>query len=409
MRHIKQDLPLSQRPRIIYLSGHAQNQMLKETAQGNLLDVLLNKPVTASRLYDSLMMSQAGQGNLVEIHPEANLAADLGGVRVLLVEDNEINQQLASALLNRVATKVSIAADGVEALKLLEQKTFDVVLMDMQMPNMDGLEATRRIRKIAALGGLPIIAMTANAMFGDRERCLEAGMNDYISKPIHAETMYAAIARWTGRDGGALLAEAEKQPVSQLIPVLDTGKAIANMGSEDIYLIVLEKFISNQGKAAQTIADALAANDSKAAARLVHTLKGLAATIGAGKLSELVHQMEQAIHSADSLLCGQLLATVEAEFVRVIAEVDVYLKTHEAVSHTETAAPEAEEIKRRMTQLAEQLQNFDSSASATMRQIIQMLRGSGHEQHFMQLARFIDAYDYENAQLELQRLGKQFQ
>ncbi|MDH4285349.1 MAG: response regulator, partial [Gallionellaceae bacterium] len=406
-QHIKQTLPLSRRPRIIYLNGHTQNQMLKETAQGKLLDVVVNKPVTASRLYDALMDSHAGRGNLPEKLTQAATRIDLGGLHVLLVEDNEINRQLASVLLNRAGVTISIAEDGVQALQAVERERFDAVLMDMQMPNMDGLEATRAIRKIPALATLPIIAMTANAMFGDRERCLEAGMDDYITKPINFEKMYSVLARRTGR------AEADGPPpaIQPSVVVdslsLDTEKAIAAMGSEEIYLIVLEKFISNQGKAVQSIADALAVADGKTAARLAHTLKGLAATIGADALAELVRQLEWVIPQGDAQQSVQLLASTEAEMQGVLEAVAAYRKAREVVSAPQQNADTSAALVPLLEQLNSQLLAFDSEASNTMRQIKSLLNGSEVWQRFKQLDRHINEYDYEKAQAEMQHVVKE--
>jgi signal transduction histidine kinase len=130
---------------------------------------------------------------------EGDATPDLSGARILVVEDDEVNQIVAQGVLEAGGATVSLASNGREALDLIQPGKFDVVLMDLQMPDMDGIETTRRLRENPALAGLPIIAMTASAMDGDRERLLEAGMNDYVAKPVRVATVYATVARWLKR------------------------------------------------------------------------------------------------------------------------------------------------------------------------------------------------------------------
>ena len=330
-RRIKQELPLSQRPCLIYLSGHKHTEMIYESEAATLLDAVINKPVMASNLFDALMTCSSGHGVLPPPAPQDESHADLTGLHVLLVEDNKFNQQLANALLMRVGIEVGIADDGIEALQALQRERFDAVLMDMQMPRMDGLEATRLIRANPALANLPIIAMTANAMIGDRETCLAAGMNDYISKPVQYEAMYATLARWTHREGQPAEPAATKiQSIADAPAVFDPDKAMARMGGKDIYLTMLEKFIPSQGQSVQSIRDALAANDHDTAERLAHTLKGVAATVGAFSLAESADQLETAIAKGDAEKHPQLIAAAATGLAQTIASVEAYLKEHAA-------------------------------------------------------------------------------
>ncbi|MBW8830677.1 MAG: response regulator [Burkholderiales bacterium] len=167
----------------------------------------LTKPVTPSALLDACLAALAPtrsrpRAARSDRREEALLQhrAALVGVRVLLVEDNEINQELACDLLRRVGVLTEIAADGAEALAMLERGTFDAVLMDCQMPVMDGYEATRALRADARWRDLPVIAMTANAMVGDREKVLAAGMNDHVAKPIKVEDLFGTLVHWVRRE-----------------------------------------------------------------------------------------------------------------------------------------------------------------------------------------------------------------
>ncbi|HEX5364847.1 MAG TPA: response regulator, partial [Gallionella sp.] len=326
-RRIKHELPIKQRPKIIYLSGHKHTEMINVSGAAKLLYAVINKPVTPSALFNALMACASGQRDTVQPLPENEAPPDLTGLHVLLVEDNKFNQQLANALLVRAGVKVGIADDGLEALLALQREKFDVVLMDMQMPKMDGLEATRQIRKIPALAKLPIIAMTANAMAGDRETCLAAGMNDYISKPLHYQAMYATIARWAHR-GGSPTAPAEAPPTGEAPSILDTDRASAAMGGKALYLSMLAKFIPSQGQSVQSIRDALAADDRKTAERLAHSLKGIAATVGAAALAESAERLEQALRTEDSKAYPELLEIAASELRLAEASIEAYLEEH---------------------------------------------------------------------------------
>lgn len=331
-RRIKQEIPLRHRPCVIYLSGHKHTEMIHESEAVALVDAIINKPVMASNLFDALMTCNSGLGTLLSApEPQDEIHADLTGLHVLLVEDNKFNQQLANALLMGAGVEVGIADDGIEALQALQRERFDAVLMDMQMPRMDGLEATRLIRENPALADLPIIAMTANAMTGDREACLAAGMNDYISKPIQYDAMYATLTRWTRRKGhpaGQAVAEI-RQPAGAPA-IFDPEKAMSSMGGKDIYRTMLKKFIPSQGQAVQSIQGALAADDPETAERLAHTLKGVAATVGAFSLAESAGHLETAIAERDADKSRELATVAAARLAQAIASVEAYLKEHAA-------------------------------------------------------------------------------
>ena len=339
--------------------------------------------------------------------------ANLSGLRVLLVEDNEFNRQLATALLTQAGIEVSSAHDGIEAVRAAQQQEFDAVLMDIQMPNMDGLEATRNIRKNPALAGLPIIAMTANAMAGDREHCLAAGMNDYLTKPIQHNALYAALARWTKRNvqlAGLAATQgtaSRARRVPGIFPALDLGKAIAGMGGEGTYLTVLEKFIPNQGRAVQFIQDALDTGDRNTAERLAHTLKGIAATIGAATLAETARHLENAIREQDAENYPQLIAAAATELAQATASVEAYLQA--CVAETEAATndrapPDIAQLGTLLEQLTAQLKVFDADAVDTMCLINRQIKGTESAAQFARLDRYINDYDYENALAEVQRL-----
>ena len=322
-KRIKQKF--NQRPRVIYLSGHKHGEMINVSKDVKLLDAVINKPVLPSDLLGAIAACASGQNSLTQTLQENEMHTDLSGLHVLLVEDNQYNQQLAKALLERAKVTVMVAEDGLAALAVLQRKKFDAVLMDMQMPKMDGLEATRKIRENPAWVDLPVIAMTANAMTGDREHCLAAGMNDYISKPLHHKEMYATLARWTQRDG---LAPDEAGLKHNVPSVLDTENAMARMGSQTLYLSMLAEFAKGQRQAVNFIRDALAMNDKACAERLAHTLKGVAASVGATHLSETTAQLERAIQAEDGTAYPQIIETMASHLNQVLASIEHYIEAH---------------------------------------------------------------------------------
>jgi len=229
-------------------------------------------------------------------------AEGLRGLRLLLVEDNEINRQIATELLRDAGAVVEQAHNGVQALQMLAQVPpdhFQLVLMDVQMPEMDGLEATRRIRADERLEGLPVVAMTAHAMVRERERCLQAGMDDHVSKPIDPDTFLDTVLRWARRDGtaaaGAHPAAALPEPDAAPAPVLDVAQGLHRVvGKVGLYRELLQRLLESLPSVLGQLGQALRAGDLGAAAAAAHSLKGTAGSLGARALQGLLGAHEAA-------------------------------------------------------------------------------------------------------------------
>jgi CheY-like chemotaxis protein len=228
----------------------------------------------------------------------------LQGARVLLVEDNPLNQEVASELLSQMGVVVEIANNGAEALQKLEQAAFDLVLMDMQMPVMDGLTATRKIRQHDRLKQLPVLAMTASALPSDRAKCLEAGMNDFLAKPIEPETLWRELSRWIkpAQRSKAPVKPEPDAPARADVPViagLDTQAGIRlALNDQALYRRLLTSFVSSHEAFRQQLQQALHQNDLELSVRLVHTLKGSAAQIGATELASQAQTFEHRLRQA---------------------------------------------------------------------------------------------------------------
>ena len=265
--------------------------------------------------HDGPLHSDGGRA-MAPIEPEQAAERALGrvrGARILLVEDNEINQQVACELLQSEGFVVDVADNGHMAVhsvaaRVAEQLPYDLVLMDMQMPVMDGVTATRLLRETYAADRLPVVAMTANAMRADRERCLEAGMNAFVTKPIDPEALWRVLEAWIRPRPGLGAAPAAMAPLPDEdaahaavlaalrdVPGLDVGRGIYHaVGNSRLYLRLLDKFLQAQSSAARDIASACALGARADAQRIAHTLKGVAANLGAQPLSVAAAALEHA-------------------------------------------------------------------------------------------------------------------
>jgi len=281
-------------PTVLMVTAFNRDEAERQlAARGLRVAGLLPKPVTPSGLLDAcanaLGRPRAGPSRN-EQRQELLQArqAGLAGARILLVEDNPINQELARELLNRAGIVVNIAGDGQEALAILGRERFDAVLMDCQMPVMDGYEATRALRRRPELKDLPVIAMTANAMAADREKVLQAGMNDHVAKPIRVDDLFATLARWVHPALPALAPEAPP-------PALDMRAGVAAlMGDEALYRRLLALFREREIDFVARFRAACEQGDSDAPARCAHDLKNVAGSLGMPALQRAAAALEEA-------------------------------------------------------------------------------------------------------------------
>ena len=308
-RQIKNHPDLDKIPKVILITGVGGEKVLKDD-DSTVLEGFLSKPVCASRLFDTILncFGSGGSPSLFPGIPKEKIARQmqqLHGVGILLVEDNEINQQLAQELLMGAGLTVTVANNGKEALEKLKESEFGAVLMDVQMPVMDGYQAAREIRKNKAFDPLPIIAMTAHTLTGDREKCLKAGMNDHVSKPIAPDLLFTTLLRWIKPDQKML---SDNQPVIDQgvdlsqdiqiddIPGISVKSGLARtLGNKRLYLELLKKFHLNHRQTEQDIRTALDKHDMETAIRLVHTIKGTAGNIGAKALFTVSEDLEMSI------------------------------------------------------------------------------------------------------------------
>lgn len=303
-RCIRELTKVAKQPKIVLVTAYAQDEAMAVVKQANL-DGLIIKPVSASILFNTILQAfgkSVAQSRFADLHDrDGESFQTIAGTEVLLVEDNEINQQVAQEILEGAGMKVTIAVDGLQAIEALEDKEFDVVLMDVQMPVMDGYQATEAIRKKERYQNLPIVAMTASAMVQDREKAMSVGMNDHVSKPIEPRQLFSTLARWVkpriGLRGeappGAERKASEVDIELPNLPGLDVANGLRRVGgNKRLYLKLLRKFRDDFSNADSRIKEILAMGDKDGAQRLAHTVKGVAGNIGALKLQSSAAEVE---------------------------------------------------------------------------------------------------------------------
>jgi len=400
-------------PAVIMVTAFGREEALDAAQErGVELGTVLTKPVTPSTLLEAINVALGKESTAEPRSREresatAEALAEVAGSRVLLVEDNELNQELALELLGEAGIEVVLACNGQEALdRLATDQGFDCVLMDCQMPVLDGYAATRALRQRPELGKLPIIAMTANNMAGDREEALLAGMNDHIAKPIDPPAMFLTLSRWlpayrAARTTPAVERAAEPQDVS--LPGIDVQAGLATCsGKQSLYERLLRRFHTGYGDFIAQFQAIDGQSDPTAERRAAHSLRGAAANIGAAALAGAAAALEEACRTqAPAERIAELLDDVRAELDPVRNGLASFL----ARAEPESAAGNAElgQAPALMRQLRQLLMSSDIRAEEVIGQLCSLYRGREEVSLLRELATAIEDFDYD---LALERLGR---
>ncbi|PZP99460.1 MAG: hypothetical protein DI587_10250 [Variovorax paradoxus] len=404
-------------PRMVVVTAYGREEVIR-SAQEAGIDHLMLKPVSASVLFDTMMRvlgedagdEAAAASGQERRTPALHALEPLRGARILLVEDNDLNQQVACELLQAAGFTVDVAGDGQQALDCIAATTvpaavpYDLVLMDMQMPVLDGVGATRLLRQDVRHAGLPILAMTANAMAADRQRCLEAGMQDFVAKPIEPDALWRALARWIRpREGLGGLPVAVQAPVAQddapvlarPVPGLDVAKGLRRvLGKRSLYLTLLGKFVQGQRDTVAAVRLALAAGEQATAERLAHTLKGVAGNIGALQLQGLAADLEDGLRGEASAERLELLLEAVAAPLQVLVQaIEAQLPDEALASRVEAVTPaQSTALLQRLVAL---LEDNDADAQDLIASEEAALQGALGNEAFEALRRAAAAYDFE--------------
>ena len=346
--NVRQDDTIKNTPIMVLTSGHREGEEILRL-QYNIDESLL-KPVKQSELFDSIVRvlgvnapDEDGQ------HPASQTNDDVRALKILLAEDNLINQKLAIGVLSRDGHQVTVAHDGNQAIDLVKQNRFDVVLMDVQMPIMDGLEATRAIRQYESESNtrtrIPIIAMTAHAMKGDREKCLDSGMDDYIAKPIRMNVLREQIQMLCGHAGAHSGAHSSGSPierakqtepatgdcdansVEETRDAIDWDHAHATVGGDpDLLSELMSVYLGESTLLLRHINTAHQQHDRETLRRLIHTLKGASLSIGAVCTSEIAGLLEQDVETIEASMLTTRIDELRVETQRVITVIESRLQ-----------------------------------------------------------------------------------
>jgi PAS domain S-box-containing protein len=445
-RHIKSDETLKHPPHIVLVTAFGREEV-REEAERLQLDGFLVKPVTKSMLVDTLVNVFAEAGETAAVAKASGHTIRLRRIRVLLVEDNDINQQIAVELLEGAGAKVRVANNGREAVEILstgpQPPPFDVVLMDLQMPEMDGYQATAKLRADPRFSTLPVIAMTAHATVEERQRCLATGMNDHISKPIDPENLFETVGRYykpseadAPADRGAgfsplqrpLGNERENSTTSQVVAEvkrtevrapgpddlpsiigLDTKDGLRRVaGNRNLYLRLLRQFIAQQANAPAQIAAQLQAGDVAVAERTAHTVKGVAGNLGAKTVQAVAADLEKAIRDRVS---SDQVETLRQRFSATLAAL---LEPLRAALGEVPAAPAAvpaaalgpERLKPVIAPMLKQLSEFDAAATEAFETHRALFTAIFSAEELGQFEQHIQGYAFAEAQALLEAAAR---
>lgn len=414
-------LGLETPPHLLLITAYGREDVLQQADRFGFEEVLI-KPINPSIMFESASrilgdrLDDDGTVSGPVPGPRRNLA-NIQGTRVLLVEDNDINQQVAAELLVDAGCVVTIAENGKVAVEKARAQmatgtAFDIIFMDVQMPVMDGFQATAEIRKLGFLH--PIVAMTANAMEGDRERCLAADMNDHVAKPIEPEHLWDALIRWvkprtavaapTVPVAPPVQAAPPAQPAQSIdIPGLDSVNGLRRvLGKIDIYRRLLRSFAKDQANFAADVETALDAEDWPTAQRVSHTLKGVAGNIGAMGVSEAAAKLETALRAKEARSAiDPLLSDATQKLTAMIGALAVLTADQPAPTKPAAGPVDAKLLAQVTQRLAALLAQYDAAASDILDEHRAVL-SSGLGEHFGKIDASIKIFAFEDALKNLQ-------
>jgi PAS domain S-box-containing protein len=420
---IKKNIKLPEIPKIIMVTAYNQSEY-EDEAGVELLDNILTKPVNASLLFDVTMETfgyevlESKRRSRRRGGIDAEKLRPVQGARILLVEDNAINRQVATDLLEQASFIVDIAHNGQEALDKLDTDTFDCVLMDVQMPVMDGYTATRKIREDKRFKELPVVAMTANVMAQDLENAKQAGMNGHVAKPINLQELYGELVKWI-KPGDREL-PTKKETVSpdngsddvtlpDMLYGIEMSVGIQRTGGNpQIFRKLLIDFYLDHGNDIAAIKEALKNNDNGTAERLAHTIKGVAGTIGAQTLHYNAEELEKAIKEEQEGVIEDLIDKLKSEMTPLLEGLSHLVPSENAddSSDTNTVEGSLEDVRKFLDELILLVEEMDPDAEEKLSELYTALGKRGDRKMMKKLSQQISGFNFEEATETLEKYKK---
>ena len=412
-----QTLDLSIRPTFLIMTAYGDQLPCEQAAAAGIHRVMA-KPVTPSILHDTL--TEIIQPSLRYEQPESAVAQELAkrrGSHILLVEDNPINQEVAQMLLQSMGMEVSLADNGKTAVDMVSAAPFDLVCMDIHMPVMDGLQATRAIRQLPDGGSIPIVAMTANAFSEDREQCLRAGMNEHIAKPIEQETLERQLIKWLPVRDQAERPEAypssgQQEAATllarlQVIAGLDAKDGLKRLlGDEERYLRLLGRFIEDHGRDSVHLARLAQSGETDALREKAHALKGTAATLGAARIQQEAAALEAMCKTGQTRgAINRQIGMIHHTLVAFTTALQELLPAPSPVQRDATFAMDRHKLVETLAALAELLRIGDTAATDLFEQAKPQLYAAWGPLA-EQLDKQIRAFDYLDGHKTIQHMLK---
>ena len=419
-RLFKKDDTILNKPKIVLITRHGTEEVSRHVKKFGL-DGFLIKPIDESLLFSLLMelFFQDMDKTSTETYREINELKPLQGAKVLLVEDNKINQELIVEILKNKGVSVEVAENGQVAVEKIFKKgdEFDLVLMDVQMPVMDGYTATKKIRAYKKWDNLPIIALTANVLSGVKEEVQRAGMNDYITKPINVDEFYNTLVKWLKRRQDTGKMEEEKilqQPDEKKNSVM-SGVEFENglmrfAGKKKLYLKVLKQFIESYGDFEEKLIQAVRDKNKDTAIRLIHDLKGVAGNIGATNLYLQLNKFEEFVkrNFLDEKAIKERLYSIIRVLNRVIADIKEYENQQKKTTKTSFSKNfNIDELKSVVDKLKINLKEYNANSIEYLDRLKEILKGCGYDMDLIELEKYVSSYDFDSATKALEKfMGK---
>ena len=395
---------LSSKAKVIHLTDTVQFAKRIQESGSESVDAVLIKPINASQLYDTwitLFKGKKVSGTESESDlKEMQVSNILDDINILLVEDNEINQDVIKELLTHAGARITIAENGAATLDLFKQNSFDLVLMDIQMPIMDGFSATAALRKDRKLDSLPIIALTANAQVEEKKKALKTGMNDYITKPIEPDLLFNTINKWVGKETievKSVLQETGSKPMPE-IRGINTSKGLQRLNNDvKAYIALLEKFVKNHARDISHTKQFITKENWEKARTTIHAERGAAANLGAEALASSLGKIEASIKAKDPNTGLKEIKQATKLFKEIKSGIQS-LKFDPVIEKTKQVQRlSTKELMDKLNELEEMIEEKDPESKVIINEIIKSNPNNKYNEILSSVQNFLDAYDFENA------------